>query len=175
MVINLWPRATMADKERLARKISPSNGGLAGERVTIRQRGHERFGPYPARMAVGKFGHSHHECYVQPASSQLRQPIARCVLNDLHLDAWILLTVQAKERGQEAPRNQCMNTDAKVASLSTRQHPCSPDRVVELVQGGSNTFDNVPARLGQAHAARMALEQEDTKVFLQRLYARAHT
>lgn len=48
-------------------------------------------------------------------------------------------------------------------------------RMVELIDAGSDAFDEVASGLGQLDAACMSLKQKNAKVFLQRLHARADT
>ncbi len=44
--------------------------------------------------------------------------------------------------------------------------------MVDLFEAGGDALDKVLSGLGQSYAARIALEQEGAKVFLQRFHAR---
>jgi hypothetical protein len=50
---------------------------------------------------------------------------------------------------------------------------CGLHRMVELIDASSDALDEVASGLGQPDAPCVSLEQEDAKIFLQRLHARA--
>jgi len=54
-----------------------------------------------------------------------------------------------------------------------RRHAGRLHGMVELIDAGRDTFDEATAGVRQPHAPRVALEQEDAKVFHQRFHASA--
>lgn len=68
-----------------------------------------------------------------------------------------------------------MDTDAKPAAFSGCRHAGGLHRMVELIDAGRDPLHEVASGFGQPDAPRMALEQEDAKVFFQRLHAGADT
>ena len=70
-------------------------------------------------------------------------------------------------------RDQGMDTDAKPAAFSGCRHAGGLHRMVELVDACGYPLDEVASGLGQPNTPRMALEQNDAKVFFQRLHAGA--
>lgn len=175
MVINLRTGAAMADKERLCRQIGPGDSGAIGERMTIRQRGHERFGPYPPGMAVGQLRRAYHERNVQPAAAKLHDRVARCALSDLDLYTRIVLSILPDQFCKEAPWDQGMDADSQAAAVTMRRHAGSLHRMIELVDACGDTFHEMPASVRQPNSSRVTLKQEDAQIVLQSLHSGADT
>jgi hypothetical protein len=57
--------------------------------------------------------------------------------------------------------------------IAARYHAGGPDGMVEMVDAGRHPLGEMPAGFRQPHTARVPLEHDDAKVFLQRLHARA--
>ncbi len=174
MVVDLRASAAIADKEGLAGQIGPCDSRLFGEAVPIRQHRHQRFGPDRASMAVGQIGRAGDKRHVQPVGAKLHDRIAGRAFGHLDLDAGMVFPVLRDQIGKEAAGDQGMDADAQATTFPRRCHAGSFHRMVELIDAGSDALNELASRLGQPDTARMTLEQQDAKVFLQRLHARAH-
>ncbi|SNT27620.1 hypothetical protein SAMN06295955_12131 [Sphingopyxis indica] len=62
-----------------------------------------------------------------------------------------------------------MNADPKLTFFTVRLHPGRLDRTVENAHGVMDLIDETASGFGQADAARVAVEEDDAKVCLQRL------
>ena len=170
MVMHLRAGAAMPDKERLAGQIGPGDGGLPGEWISLRQRGHERFGPYRARMAVGHFGRAGHEYNVKPGGAKLHDRIAGRAFGDLDIDAGVVFPIPTNQTLQEAAGNQGVDSYAQTTAFSLRRHASGFHGMIELVDAGRDLLHELPACFGQPDAAGVALEQEGAKFVLKRLH-----
>lgn len=75
--------------------------------------------------------------------------------------------------GEEAAGDQGVDADAQPTIFPRRRHAGGFNRMVDLIDAGSDALDEVSSGLGQPDAPRVSLEQEDAKVFLQRLHSGA--
>ena len=66
-----------------------------------------------------------------------------------------------------------MDADTKPAAFSGRRHAYGLHRMVEMINAGRDPLDEVASGFGQPGSARMALEQEDARVLLERPDPRA--
>lgn len=124
-------------------------------------------------MAVGQLGRAGHEHHVQPVGAKLHDRIAGRTFGHFDFNAGVVFAVLADQLCEEAARDQGMDTDAKPAAFSGCRHAGGLHRMVELVDACGYPLDEVASGLGQPNTPRMALEQNDAKVFFQRLHAGA--
>lgn len=122
-------------------------------------------------MAVGQFWLPGGERHVQPVGAKLHHRIAGCALSNFDLDAGIFFSILRNQLCEEAVRDQGMDADAQTAPFSCGCHASGVHRMVELIDAGRYLLDEVASSLGQPDTPRMALEQEDAKVFFQGLNA----
>src|SRR3546814_18648052 len=66
-----------------------------------------------------------------------------------------------------------MHANAKFSGLAARLHPGDLDGAVEDAHGLTDLIDEAASGFGQADASCVAVEENDAKVFLQRLYPSA--
>ncbi|GAB1717526.1 MAG: hypothetical protein NTAFB05_25680 [Nitrobacter sp.] len=106
--------------------------------------------------------------------AKLHHCIARGAFGNLHVDAWVVFPVSLDQSSEEAARDQGMDADAKSATFPMRRHAGRFHGMVELIDADHNKLNEVTAGFRQPNASRMTLEQEDAKVFFQRLHAGTH-
>ena len=141
--------------------------------MPLRQRGQKRFGPDSPGMAIGQFGPAGYEHDVQPVGAKLHDGIAGRAFRDLDFDAWMLGAVSLDQLCEEATGDEGMNAEAQAAALPRCRHASRFHGMVDLIDAHRYMLDEAATGFRQPDASRMALEQQDTKVFLQRLYAGA--
>src|SRR5690606_22616678 len=104
---------------------------------------------------------------------KLHDCIAGRAFGDFDLDAGMVFPILPDQLGEEAAGSQCMDADTQATTFPSRCYTCGLYRMVELIDADSDALDEMASGLGQPDAACMTLEQENAKVFLQRLHADA--
>ncbi len=167
-IVPLPLEPAVADEEGFARQIAPSHAVAIGERVIGRQRGQEGFVPDAARVAIGNLGRTSDKGDVELIGAKLEDDVARRALTDLDGNAGMFLTVACKKAVEKAARCQRIDTDADAAEFALRERARRIYGMFELVDADGYVFDEMASGLCEPNAARMTLEKEDAKVFLQR-------
>lgn len=124
-------------------------------------------------MAVRQLGRTRYERHVEAVGAQLLDRIAGHALGDLNLNTGIVFPILPDQLGKKAARDQGVDTYAQPPAFPRRCHTGSLHRMVKLIDADRYPLDEVASGLGQPDAACVTLEQEDTKVLFQRLYAGA--
>lgn len=116
-------------------------------------------------MALRRVRRTHHECYLELISAQVHERFSRGAFGDLHLDTGIDAPVSTDQVGEEAVRNQAMDTYAQTAAFSQGRHARGFYSMVEVVDAGRHPLDKEASGLGEPDASRVTLEQDNTKLF----------
>ncbi len=141
--------------------------------MLLRQRDDQRLGPYSTRVAVGQLRRTSQENKVETVCAKLHHRIAGRAFRHLNVEARMTFTIPADQLGKEAARNQGVDADAKAAAFPRCRHAGRLYSMVELIHADGDVLDEAATGLCQPDPSRMALEQENTKIFLQSLHAGA--
>ena len=172
--MNLWSGTARADEEGLLRKVGPSDVLPFSERVAVRQSRNKRLGPDSSRTAIGRVWRSDHESDVQLIRAQLHERFSRRAFGDFKLDTRKGGSISADQLGEETVGDQTVDAHAQPAAFPQGRHACRLYGMVEVLNTSRYPFDKASSGLGEPDASCVALEQEDAKIFLQCLDARAY-
>jgi hypothetical protein len=161
--MNLRAGAAMPDKERLARQIGPCDGRPLGKRCRSGSTATSGSVHVRREWQSGSSG--------VPATNATSSRSARSCMTASRAVPSVISTSMPGWSSRYRPIS-CEEAAGIRAWIPMRSRPHSPrrhagglHRMVELIDAGGYPLDEVASGLGQSDAARMALEQEDAKVF----------
>ena len=101
------------------------------------------------------------------------QDVGGSALRHLDTDARMLCAVAGEHVSEKAGQGRHMQADPQAPFLAARQCASGFHGMVKLVNTGRYARNEMASGFGQPDAPRMTLEQEDAKIFFQRLDPRA--
>jgi len=125
-------------------------------------------------MAVGHFYGPDYEGNVELGFADLTYDLVGTSLKDVEFDLWMLVSIPAAQIGEEARSDRRQEADRQVTDRAVQNRPCGLDCKIEMANPSGDFRDETAAGVGQTDATMAALEQNNTKILLQRLDPGTH-
>lgn len=118
-------------------------------------------------MEVGNLVGLGHESDIDPPFPQHDLSVACRALGDMQTDARMVAVEPFQQSVEETPCCESVDTNAQLTFLAARLYLGCLDRMIKDFHGVLDLIDETAPGFGQPNTARIAVEEDDAKVFFQ--------